>query len=243
MKNVSFYFPGCLSVSSTPRSMSTDSSLSNSSTSKRPYSQISNTDLQSAEKLKSILSPIQETLELSPKRPCLENHSIIHPSPRRSSLDSRAARKLHFGVSSRQEKPITVIESSPGKSSDCDSNDAMPSCSSERIPTMGLFSPTSGLPNFVIDGTAPHLANSPQKLKENVDWLTKIRKRKTAELKINSKLTEDSPSPKNRKTPTSRTKRSRSREIRKTPKGSPFFVPTITNFYHNINVDSANESS
>ena len=242
MKNVSFYFPGCLSVSSTPRSMSTDSCLSNSSTFKRSYSQISNTDPQSAEKLKSILSPIQETLESSPKRLCLENHSIIHP-PRRSSLDSRAARKLHFGVNSHQEKPIAVIESSQGKSSDCDSNDEIPSCSSERIPTMGLFSPTSGLPNFVIDGTAPHLANSPQKLKENVDWLTKIRKRKTAELKINSKRTEDSPSPKNHKTPTSRTKRSRSREIRKTPKGSSIFVPTITNFYHNINVDSANESS
>lgn len=43
-----------------------------------------------------------------------------------------------------------------------------------------LFSPTSNLPNYVIDGDAPHLKlQSPKrKLKENVDWLTKIRKQK-----------------------------------------------------------------
>uniref|UniRef100_A0A336MRL7 CSON006081 protein n=1 Tax=Culicoides sonorensis TaxID=179676 RepID=A0A336MRL7_CULSO len=47
-----------------------------------------------------------------------------------------------------------------------------------------LFSPTSNLPNFVIDGEAPHLrVSSPKrKLKENVDWLTKIRKQKILSL-------------------------------------------------------------
>lgn len=41
-------------------------------------------------------------------------------------------------------------------------------------------SPTSNLPNYVLDGEAPHLRiTSPKrKLKENVDWLTKIRKQK-----------------------------------------------------------------
>lgn len=49
-----------------------------------------------------------------------------------------------------------------------------PSCS------QSLFSPTSNLPNYVIDGDAPHLKlQSPKrKLKENIDWLTKIRKQK-----------------------------------------------------------------
>lgn len=49
-----------------------------------------------------------------------------------------------------------------------------PSCSQT------LFSPTSNLPNYVIDGDAPHLKlQSPKrKLKENIDWLTKIRKQK-----------------------------------------------------------------
>lgn len=50
-----------------------------------------------------------------------------------------------------------------------------PSCS-----TTALHSPTSNLPNYVIDGDAPHLKlQSPKrKLKENVDWLTKIRKQR-----------------------------------------------------------------
>lgn len=50
-----------------------------------------------------------------------------------------------------------------------------PSCSSAT-----LLSPTSNLPNYVIDGDAPHLKQqSPKrKLKENVDWLTKIRKQR-----------------------------------------------------------------
>lgn len=49
-----------------------------------------------------------------------------------------------------------------------------PSCS-----TTALLSPTSNLPNYVIDGDAPHLKlHSPRKLKENVDWLTKIRKQR-----------------------------------------------------------------
>lgn len=50
-----------------------------------------------------------------------------------------------------------------------------PSCSSTA-----LLSPTSNLPNYVIDGEAPHLkVQSPKrKLKENVDWLTKIRKQR-----------------------------------------------------------------
>lgn len=46
--------------------------------------------------------------------------------------------------------------------------------------TAALLSPTSNLPNYVIDGDAPHLkVQSPKrKLKENVDWLTKIRKQR-----------------------------------------------------------------
>lgn len=55
------------------------------------------------------------------------------------------------------------------------SSQSHPSCS-----TAALHSPTSNLPNYVIDGDAPHLKlQSPKrKLKENVDWLTKIRKQR-----------------------------------------------------------------
>lgn len=43
-----------------------------------------------------------------------------------------------------------------------------------------LFSPTSNLPNYVLDGDAPHLGimSPKRKNKEKVDWLTKIRKQK-----------------------------------------------------------------
>lgn len=56
-----------------------------------------------------------------------------------------------------------------------------------------IFSPTSNLPNFVVNGEAPHLpVQSPKrKMKENVDWLTKIRKQKlmtTINSQLNDKL-------------------------------------------------------
>lgn len=56
-------------------------------------------------------------------------------------------------------------------------------------------SPTLNLPNYVVTGEAPHLpAQSPKrKLKENVDWLTKIRKQKMMSIingsqKLNNQL-------------------------------------------------------
>lgn len=55
-----------------------------------------------------------------------------------------------------------------------------------------LNSPTTNLPNFVVDGDAPHLGlMSPQRKikKENVDWLTKMRKQKL--LSLNSTLDKD----------------------------------------------------
>lgn len=55
-----------------------------------------------------------------------------------------------------------------------------PSSSNRPNSSQALFSPTSNLPNYVIDGDAPHLKlQSPKrKHKENIDWLTKIRKQK-----------------------------------------------------------------
>ena len=121
----------------------------------------------------------------------------LDSSPIRPYQDSRASRKLLFSPSDREE---------------------------QRTAQLGLsFSPTSGLPNFVVDGTAPHLQNSPRKSKENLDWLTMMRKRKG--------VVEESPSPKSRKTPSRRTSRLRAAELRKAPKS---FMPAITNFYSNL---------
>lgn len=56
-------------------------------------------------------------------------------------------------------------------SSDCELEDIIP------------FSPTTNLPNFVVDGDAPHLNFSPQKRK-SIDWLTKLRTEKHLVKKI-----------------------------------------------------------
>lgn len=66
----------------------------------------------------------------------------------------------------------------------------LPSTSSSSISRSLIFSPTSNLPNFVIDGEAPHLRviSPKRKLKENVDWLTKIRKQKLLSSNSHAKL-------------------------------------------------------
>lgn len=79
-----------------------------------------------------------------------------------------------------------------------------------------LSSPTMNLPNYVLDGTSPHHHCSPNaRLKENVDWLTKLRKEKTTgmECQTNSSV---------HITPKRRLTRSRSHEANKgtSPKGS-----------------------
>lgn len=105
----------------------------------------------SEEKFNSILSPIRE------------NREMIFT--KRAYMDNSSTRR--FGREN-------IINSSRGYDSD------EPSTSQSGTIDDGiLFSPTSNLPNFVLDGTAPHLLEmSPQKCKENVDWLTKIRKEK-----------------------------------------------------------------
>jgi denticleless len=79
-----------------------------------------------------------------------------------------------------------------------------------------LSSPTLNLPNYVLDGTSPHHHCSPNaQLKENVDWLTKLRKEKTTsvESQTNSSV---------HITPKRRLTRSRSHEASKgtSPKGN-----------------------
>ncbi|XP_058793667.1 protein lethal(2)denticleless-like [Phymastichus coffea] len=93
-----------------------------------------------------------------------------------------------------------------------------PCNSSNSIPTP--FSPTTGLPNFVVDGTAPHLLqNSPHKLRESVDWLTKLCKRKTEDETPN--LIGRSAGPGS-----------------KMPKRRKLLIPAITNFYRKLNSDN-----
>ncbi|XP_001361076.2 protein lethal(2)denticleless [Drosophila pseudoobscura] len=60
-----------------------------------------------------------------------------------------------------------------------------------------IYSPTSNLPNYVLDGEAPHLAimSPKRKAKEKVDWLTNIRKQKLmngrAHVSLSDKINEE----------------------------------------------------
>lgn len=106
---------------------------------------------------RSLLSEIPEETETPPKE---ENEKLLSPLNERNQLNHYRLNEIRTPSSSHR-----------------------PSCST------ALFSPTSNLPNYVIDGVAPHLKlQSPKrKLKENVDWLTKIRKQKLSST-INSDL-------------------------------------------------------
>lgn len=138
-------------------------------------------------KFKCILSPIHETHEMVVKR--------VH-------MDNRGMRRL---FSSSNESPSTSR----------DNNLDEPSTSQSTSKNEAIFSPTLNLPNFVMDGTAPHLLEiSPQKYKENVDWLTKIRKERYEQKKTASV----SSSPKTQSTPSRRFNRSRSTEPQKVTK-------------------------
>ncbi|XP_011309380.1 protein lethal(2)denticleless [Fopius arisanus] len=112
----------------------------------------------------------------------------LEPSTKRVNLENRSARRLFSPSSSR-------------------ATEAGPSFDTT------LFSPTLNLPNFVIDGTAPHLVQmSPQKCKENVDWLTKIRKERFEQ---RSKPEDKVQSPVAQLTPARRSTRSKSAEPRR----------------------------
>ncbi|KAL0100334.1 hypothetical protein PUN28_019595 [Cardiocondyla obscurior] len=142
----------------------------------------------SEEKFKCILSPIYENHEMIAKR--------IH-------MDTRGMRRL-FGSNNETTMTAKGYDSDEPSTSRCtDGNEQV------------FLSPTINLPNFVVDGTAPHLLeSSPQKYKENVDWLTKMRKERYEQKKI----TPTSSSPKTQSTPGRRSNRSQSTEPQKVTK-------------------------
>lgn len=162
----------------------------------------------SEEKSKFVLSPVHE------------NHESI---AKRAHMDSRGTRRL-FSPS---------IENAVTSNEDYDSDEPNKNQStlmSDRN-TGILFSPTSNLPNFVLDGTAPHLLQiSPQKHKENVDWLTKIRKERYEQK--TDKITSERPcSPKTQATPARRSSRSRSHEPQKMTKATKSSVISLLDFF------------
>lgn len=183
---------------------------------KRSYAEMTG----EADTHKAVLSPIQENSESSSKR--------VH-------TEIRGARRLFSPESNRA-----------ARSQESDIEEAGPSTSRQSESPESHFSPTSNLPNFVIDGTAPHLnESSPRKSKENVDWLTKIRKEKMGQKKTEQKTKGSAEkvvnSPKTQVTPARRSSRSKSIETRsKTPK-SPA-GPLLNFFKTTANKDCEKET-
>ncbi|KAK9303963.1 hypothetical protein QLX08_004539 [Tetragonisca angustula] len=156
-------------------------------------------------KFKSVLSPIQENL-------------TSDRVAKRIHLENRGARRLFSPCNNNNLSLNRGYESDEPSTS---------SSSRENKNNEIHFSPTLNLPNFVIDGTAPHLLQlSPEKYKENVDWLTRIRREKYE--KVRKAMSEKSASP---ISCTMSAKRSRSTEpqrVSKMPRNSPL---SLLNFF------------
>lgn len=193
----------------TPESNKEDHNGNEHNPAKRSYLQMM-MGSRSEGKFKCILSPIYE------------NESVA----KRVHMDMVCGRGMRRLFSSNNEIPTT--------SRDYNSDEASTSQSTGRNE---FLSPTLNLPNFVMDGTAPHLLEiSPQKYKENVDWLTKIRKERYEQKKIAS----TSSSPKTQ-TPSRRSNRSRSTEpqkVTKTTKSS-----SLLDFFKTVSKNSEKDFS
>lgn len=124
------------------------------------------------------------------KRPNIETRGRRLFSPANQNSRSSGIAALEIASSSASSRSLTTVleESEEPSPTHCKSPLAMSDLnlkspepdepSTSKLPN-GLSSPTINLPNFVLDGDAPHLVNvNKRKLKENVDWLTKIRKQK-----------------------------------------------------------------
>lgn len=74
---------------------------------------------------------------------------------KRQNCEQRTPRRLFDANYASTSELATVLEESPTKEN--------------------CFSPTANLPNFVVDGEAPHLRNFSPRKKTDKDWLTKMR--------------------------------------------------------------------
>ncbi|KAI4490717.1 hypothetical protein M0804_003661 [Polistes exclamans] len=229
------YTPESLTPNSTPGSNElNDMHLghlhrkSNSGSFKRTYTQMTLKGSYSDGKLKTSLSPIHEDSETRIKRAHVENRGarrLFSQSTDKTTISDKGYNFNKPSTSSYVPKLQTTI-----------SENNVSESSSSSIP----FLPISNLPNFVIDGTAPHLLQmSPEKFKESVDWLTKIRE-KFKEQKSKSSANKLSSS--KVITPAHRSSRSRSME----PKGcktslSP--TPSLLHFFKAYNKECDKSTS
>ncbi|KAH8309618.1 hypothetical protein KR059_012392 [Drosophila kikkawai] len=113
------------------------------------------------------VSPLPKLLSTPNHSPLSENVNHVYTSPPTTSAAAAAAAAA--AAESANPTPLSAV----------------------------IYSPTSNLPNYVIDGEAPHLGimSPKRKAKEKVDWLTNIRKQKLmngrAHVTLSDKMNED----------------------------------------------------
>jgi len=134
------------------------------------------------------LQPINEE-DASPSKRQKENSAAEDVSPLHKLLSTPGHSPLSENVNHMYTSPPTT--SAAAAAAAATSEAANPPISAI------IYSPTSNLPNYVLDGEAPHLGimSPKRKAKEKVDWLTNIRKQKLmsgrAHVTLSDKISEE----------------------------------------------------
>ncbi|XP_037945261.1 protein lethal(2)denticleless [Teleopsis dalmanni] len=136
------------------------------------------------------LSAIAEETPENTNPPLVNNQSSMECNQENNleTLTSASNKSSNLLISPLSERAITenrnnCFNSPPDTSSNILSNglNGVAASSNTQQPLSSVvFSPTSNLPNYVLDGEAPHLVvmSPTRKHKDKIDWLTKIRKQK-----------------------------------------------------------------
>lgn len=123
------------------------------------------------------LSPLPSVSTKFVNGTMLSNHNCTTtPSP----LSERAIESVNQIYTSPPNTTSTYSPASSTSNSASNPSTSFNLSAQQQSVNSVIYSPTTNLPNFVLDGDAPHLAimSPKRKLRDKVDWLTKIRKQK-----------------------------------------------------------------
>ncbi|XP_037713197.1 protein lethal(2)denticleless [Drosophila subpulchrella] len=135
------------------------------------------------------LQPINEE-DASPSKRQKENSAAEDVSPLHKLLSTPGHSPLSENVNHMYTSPPTTSAAAAAAAATSEAANPPP------ISAI-IYSPTSNLPNYVLDGEAPHLGimSPKRKAKEKVDWLTNIRKQKLmsgrAHVTLSDKISEE----------------------------------------------------
>ncbi|KAH8402130.1 hypothetical protein KR009_009983 [Drosophila setifemur] len=137
------------------------------------------------------LQAISEEEVSSPSKLQKENTASADVSPLPKLLSTPNHSPLSENVNHMYTSPPTTSSAAAAAAA------AAPDSVNSATISAAIYSPTSNLPNYVVDGEAPHLGimSPKRKAKEKVDWLTNIRKQKLmsgrAHVTLSDKISEE----------------------------------------------------